>query len=204
MAYTPYEWTVNSYVNPTRMNAIEQGIAAASQAAETAAGAFSTIEELIGTKSIAGIGDGTLTGATWKINNDLSELSGVVTTLNSKTTQLETKVNQMDNCTQLAIVEKSGQAYEWRNVTLADSLANYREILFAFANSAGAIFKVTTLPISFFRNYTSGNVFVNICHTENDNSMSRASIYYVNNTTISAYTPRMNDVLNRIVVVGIK
>lgn len=84
MAYTPYEWTVNSYLNPTRMNAIEQGIAAASQAAESASGEFHTIEELIGTQSIAGIGDGTLTGATWKINNDLTELSGVVTTLNSK------------------------------------------------------------------------------------------------------------------------
>lgn len=117
--------------------------------------------------------------------------------------QLETKVNQMDACVQLAIVEK-GQAYEWKNVTLADSLTNYREILFAFANSAGAIFKVTTLPVSFFRNYISGTIFVNICHTENDGSMSRASIYYVNNTTISTYTPRMNDVLNRLVVVGIK
>lgn len=84
MAYTPYEWTVNSYLNPTRMNAIEQGIAEASQAAESASGEFHTIEELIGTQSIAGIGDGTLTGATWKINNDLTELSGVVTTLNSK------------------------------------------------------------------------------------------------------------------------
>lgn len=86
MAYTPYEWTVNSYLNPTRMNAIEQGIAAASQAAESASGEFHTIEELIGTQSIAGIGDGTLTGATWKINNDLTELSGVVTTLNSNLT----------------------------------------------------------------------------------------------------------------------
>ena len=84
MAYTPYEWTVNSYLNPTRMNAIEQGIAAASQAAESASGEFHTIEELIGTQSIAGIGDGTLTGATWKINNDLSDLKNTVTTLNSK------------------------------------------------------------------------------------------------------------------------
>lgn len=83
MAYTPYEWTVNSYLNPTRMNAIEQGIAAASQAAESASGEFHTIEELIGTQSIAGIGDGTLTGATWKINNDLSDLKNTVTTLNS-------------------------------------------------------------------------------------------------------------------------
>lgn len=83
MAYTPYEWTVNSYLNPTRMNAIEQGIAAASQAAESALGEFHTIEELIGTQSIAGIGDGTLTGATWKINNDLSDLKNTVTTLNS-------------------------------------------------------------------------------------------------------------------------
>lgn len=86
MAYTPYEWTVNSYLNPTRMNAIEQGIAAASQAAESASGEFHTIEELIGTQSIAGIGDGTLTGATWKINNDLTELSATVTTLNSNLT----------------------------------------------------------------------------------------------------------------------
>lgn len=88
MAYTPYEWTVNSYLNPTRMNAIEQGIAAASQAAESASGEFHTIEELIGTQSIAGIGDGTLTGATWKINNDLSDLKNTVTTLNSNFTNL--------------------------------------------------------------------------------------------------------------------
>lgn len=31
MAYTPYEWTTSSYLNPTRMNAIEQGIVDASK-----------------------------------------------------------------------------------------------------------------------------------------------------------------------------
>lgn len=96
MAYTPYEWTVNSYLNPTRMNAIEQGIAEASQAAESASGEFRTIEELIGTQSIAGIGDGTLTGATWKINNDLTELSATVTTLNSNLSNLFSKQNQTE------------------------------------------------------------------------------------------------------------
>lgn len=119
MAYTPYEWTVNSYLNPTRMNAIEQGIAEASQAAESASGEFHTIEELIGTQSIAGIGDGTLTGATWKINSDLTELSATVTTLNSKISEIGTQLRlgftQLNKGTEQVI-------------SLDDNINNYREL----------------------------------------------------------------------------
>lgn len=115
MAYTPYEWTVNSYLNPTRMNAIEQGIAAASQAAESASGEFHTIEELIGTQSIAGIGDGTLTGATWKINNDLSDLKNTVTTLNSNLNSMFVTDNIDISGTDLAV--KSTKTYTISNTS---------------------------------------------------------------------------------------
>lgn len=133
MAYTPYEWTVNSYLNPTRMNAIEQGIAAASQAAESASGEFHTIEELIGTQSIAGIGDGTLTGATWKINNDLTELSATVTTLNSKLDYLkiETVVSKS-----VTVNVNQGYSVSVASIPLSEfGLDNSNKIMMSIVNS---------------------------------------------------------------------
>lgn len=135
MAYTPYEWTVNSYLNPTRMNAIEQGIAAASQAAESASGEFHTIEELIGTQSIAGIGDGTLTGATWKINNDLTELSATVTTLNSKLPKSE-----YENFSLSTLTFTDATTYKYAKVKDVDY-----EILSATIQGFGS--GITTVPM---------------------------------------------------------
>ena len=60
MAYEPYNWTTASYVNPGNMNHLEQGVAGASTTAEKAASDIT------------------------KTNKDLTDLSGVVTTLNSK------------------------------------------------------------------------------------------------------------------------
>lgn len=176
MAYTPYEWTVNSYLNPTRMNAIEQGIAEASQAAESASGEFHTIEELIGTQSIAGIGDGTLTGATWKINNDLSDLKNTVTTLNSnsvKKSAIKTvTINGTTDANSILCITTINSAYSSNKIipiylSIADSQTT-AEVLIPYSISNGLIFILFTNTVLASKVYPNKPVSIKMSYIDKD------------------------------------
>ena len=70
--YIKQLWDTTSYVNPTRMNHMEDGIKGNSDAVVDLNEALDDVDTLIGDTSISGIGDGTVTGAISAVNVNLT------------------------------------------------------------------------------------------------------------------------------------
>ena len=126
---------------------------------------ISDINTLLGSTSIASIGDGTVTGAVSQINSDLTDI-GEFTTL---------------------FIGGSTSEQWATNLTLLDNINNYKYLVLYIADdtlqvSTDNIFNPATIPVSLFK-YATGGTGLAVT------SDSRyASVRYISATTINART----------------